>query len=177
MDYDELFTRYYPALHRYSFRLTGDVDEADDVAQEAFVRMIRRSVTGEPSALRSWLFRTALNLVRDRSRVRSNRQRLLKENPDSAVQPDEPEPPDRTMSRGEDVRRVRRVLQSLPERDRVLLVMKEEGFKYGEIAEAVGVAPGSVGTLLARAQERFAKAYREVHGGEQRSESRASDDR
>ncbi|MFP3948671.1 MAG: RNA polymerase sigma factor [Gemmatimonadota bacterium] len=176
MDYDEIFTRYYPVIHRYSFRLTGDVDEADDVAQEAFVRMIRRSVTGKPPDLRSWLFRTALNLVRDRSRVRSNRQRLLQENPDSAVNPEEPEPPDRRTSRAEDIRRVRRVLHSLPERDRVLLVMREEGFKYGEIAEAVGVAPGSVGTLLARAQDRFAKAYRETHG-EQNSESHASDDR
>lgn len=172
MDYDDLFTRFYPALHRYSFRLTGDVDEADDVAQEAFVRLIRRSVTGEAPALRSWLFRTALNLVRDRSRVRANRRRLLEKNPDAAAFPEEPERPDRKAGRAEEVRRVRRVLDSLEERDRVLLVMREEGFSYAEIAEAVGVAPGSVGTLLARAQERFAKAFRE-----EESEDDASHDR
>jgi RNA polymerase sigma-70 factor (ECF subfamily) len=39
-----------------------------------------------------------------------------------------------------------------------MLLMREEGFRYAEIAEAVGVAPGSVGTLLARALRRFSTA-------------------
>jgi RNA polymerase sigma-70 factor (ECF subfamily) len=44
--------------------------------------------------------------------------------------------------------------------------MREEGFRYAEIAEVVGVAPGSVGTLLARALRRFAAVYAEqVEGG------------
>jgi RNA polymerase sigma factor (sigma-70 family) len=53
---------------------------------------------------------------------------------------------------------VRRALDSLDERDRTLLLMREEGFQYRELAEAVGVEPTSVGTLLARARRRFAEA-------------------
>lgn len=159
VDFDDLFDRVYPALHRYCVRLTGDGDTADDVAQEAFVRMVRRDVSGDESGLRSWLFRTALNLVRDRSRVRTNRERLLQENPRHAAVPSDPEPPDRTTERAEAVRKVRRTLDELDERDRALLLMREEGFRYREMAEAVGVATGSIGTLLARAQRRFAEAY------------------
>lgn len=162
VDYDDLFERFYPALHRYCIRLTGDGDVADDMAQEAFVRMIRGEVTGDPEALKTWLFRTALNLVRDRSRIRTNRRRLLEENPDATARPDDPEPPDRTLARSRRIRRARRVLRSLDERDRILLVMREEGFKYREIASSIGVATSSVGTLLARAQKRFARAYREL---------------
>lgn len=162
VDYDDLFERFYPALHRYCIRLTGDGDVADDVAQEAFVRMVRREVSGDPGALETWLYRTALNLVRDRSRVRTNRRRLLRENPDAASRPDEPETPDRRLARSRRIGRVRRVLDSLDERDRILLVMREEGFKYKEIASSIGVAASSVGTLLARAQKRFARAYREL---------------
>ena len=45
------------------------------------------------------------------------------------------------------------------ERDRLLLLMREEGFSYREISETVGVKEGSVGTLLSRAQKRFVTAY------------------
>jgi RNA polymerase sigma-70 factor (ECF subfamily) len=51
------------------------------------------------------------------------------------------------------------VLDRLPERDRQLLLMREEGFKYEEIARVVGVAPASVGTLIARALKRFVAMY------------------
>jgi RNA polymerase sigma-70 factor, ECF subfamily len=47
----------------------------------------------------------------------------------------------------------------LPERDRQLLLMREEGFKYDEIAAVIGVAPASVGTLIARALKKFVSAY------------------
>lgn len=159
VDFDDLFERLYPPLHRYCVRLTGDGDAADDVAQEAFVRLVEHDVSGDADGLRSWLFRTALNLVRDRARVRTNRERLLQENPAHAAVPSDPETPDRATERAEAVRKVRRTLDDLDERDRALLLMREEGFRYREMAEVVGVAPASVGTLLARAQRRFAEAY------------------
>lgn len=155
LDHD-LFDRLYPRVFRYCVRLVGDRDEAEDVAQEAFVRMVEHEVEGPEAAVRVWLFRTALNEVRDRARVRKNRERLLEENP---VTPDPPSTPDREAERAERRRRVRRALNGLDERGKEILLMRQEGFKYREIAEAVGVAASSVGTLLARAQRRFQDAY------------------
>ena len=51
------------------------------------------------------------------------------------------------------------VLDKLSPRDQQLLLMREEGFKYEEIAAVIGVAPASVGTLIARALRRFAELY------------------
>jgi RNA polymerase sigma-70 factor (ECF subfamily) len=68
--------------------------------------------------------------------------------------------PDDDMERSERVAAVRSALERLSERDRQLLLMREEGFKYEEIANVVGVAPASVGTLIARALRRFVEAYR-----------------
>ncbi len=159
MDLDPaLFHRLYPRVLRYCVRLVGDRDEAEDVAQEAFVRMVRHEVEGPEDAVRVWLFRTALNQVRDRSRVRKNRERLLEENPDP-VTPAPPSTPADDAERSERRKRVRRALDELDERGREILLMRQEGFKYREIADAVGVATSSVGTLLARAQQRFADAY------------------
>lgn len=155
MEFDALYDDVFPALFRYLARLTGDPDVAEDVAQEAFVRLLEREVEGPPPALRVWLFKTATHLVRDRWRVSSNRQRLLEMHP---VTPSAGPDPEREMERSETVAEVRRALATLDERDRELLLMREEGFSYREMAGAVGVQASSIGTLLARAQRRFESA-------------------
>lgn len=153
--FETLYQQLYPSLFRYLHRLVGDADAADDIAQEAFVRLLeRRGPEGEGARL--WLFTVATNLVRDRGRAVTRRQRLLQAAP---VAPASLPLPDEDAERAERIARVRAVLEQLPERDRQLLLMREEGFRYGEIAEAVGVAPGSVGTLIARALRKFAEVY------------------
>ena len=66
-----------------------------------------------------------------------------------------PERADRALERDEERERVRKVLSRMPERSREILMLRYSGFSYREIAGEVGVAPGSVGTLLARAERRF----------------------
>lgn len=154
VEFDSLFQQLYPSLFRYLHRLTGDADIADDIAQEAFVRLLKQSL---PEAeVRPWLFTVAMNLVRDHARKVERRNRLLTTAPalvtTSAL-------PDEVVERSEAVASVRSVLDQLPPRDQQLLLMREEGFKYEEIARVVGVAPASVGTLIARALRRFAELY------------------
>lgn len=156
MEIQTLFEEAFPPLHRYCTRLTGDPDVAQDVAQEAFVRLVRDEVDGPPRALRAWLFRVAGNLIRDHYRVTENRRRLLEANP---VEPGGSPDPAREMERQRTIARVREALGTLSERDRTLLLMREEGFSYAEIAEAVEVKTTSIGTLLARAQQRFVDVY------------------
>lgn len=154
MDFDSLFEKLYPSLFRYLHRLTGDADVADDIAQEAFVRLLRQSL---PEAeVRPWLFTVAMNLVRDHARKVERRQRLLTTAP---VLVSTSELPDQAVERSEAVGSVRIVLEQLSPRDQQLLLMREEGFKYEEIAHVIGVAPASVGTLIARALKRFAELY------------------
>lgn len=154
-DFDALYERLYPQLYGYVERLVGDGDAAEDVAQEAFVRLLARpELTGDDARL--WIFTVATNLVRDRGRSTARRRQLL-----SAKPVDQPaaEPADAGLERGEAVERVRSALDRLPERDRIMLLMREEGFRYAEIARAIDVAPSSVGTLIARAVKRFVEVY------------------
>lgn len=156
MDFDALYDEVFPPLYRYCQRLIGDPDAAEDVAQEAFVRLLDRKVEGEPPAVRVWLFTVATHLIRDRWRVGRNRARLLEIHP---VAPGGSPDPEAETARREEVAGVRRALDGLDPRDRELLLMREEGFSYAEIAEAIGVKSTSVGTLLARAQRRFTAAW------------------
>lgn len=155
VDFDDLFERLYPSLYRYLHRLTGDADVAEDIAQEAFVRLLKQTL---PEAeIRPWLFTVAMNLVRDRARKNERRQRLLGGAP---IMVSIEARPDERVEQGETVAAVRAVLQKLSVRDQQLLLMRAEGFKYEEIAGIIGVAPASVGTLIARALKRFDEAYR-----------------
>ena len=155
MDFDATFDAQYPSLVRYCHRLTGDQDAAEDVAQEAMVRLYEHEVEGPEPAVRAWLFKTATHLIRDRYRVDENRKRLLQENP---VTPSAPDGPERSLDREEDRAVARAALARIPDRDREILLMRYEGFSYKEIARAVDVAHTSIGTLLARAEARFVDA-------------------
>ena len=160
MDYDRLFDRLYPALFRYLHRMTGDADVAEDAAQEAFVRLTEQSLPEDEA--RPWLFTVATNLIRDRARKASRHRRLEPHVPT----PNAPMGPEVSAERRERITRVRAALDELSQRDQTMLLMREEGFKYKEIAEAVDVAPGSVGTLLARAARRFEETYTALMAGE-----------
>ncbi|WP_420447537.1 sigma-70 family RNA polymerase sigma factor [Candidatus Palauibacter sp.] len=157
MDFEAAYRNHWAALFRYVDRLVGDADLAADVVQEAFVRLLDQTLPDEE--VRRWLFTVATNLVRDDARMSARRRRLLAERYEQAdLAPDPAELPDRAVLRAERVAAVRAALAEMPERDRQLLLMREEGFRYAEIAEVIKVAPGSVGTLLARALRRFTEA-------------------
>ena len=161
LDFDAFFDSVYPSLFRYCNRLTGDSDQADDVAQEAFFRLLDRGAEGTEASLRSWLFMVATNLVRDRARTRETRRRIL-----SGFPPPENVPgPDRDAARSEDIARVREALNVLSDRDKKMLLLRQEGFSYREIADIVEVSPRSVGTILARALRRFAAEIKSEDAG------------
>jgi RNA polymerase sigma-70 factor, ECF subfamily len=161
VDFDSVFATLYPSLFRYLHRLTGDEDVAEDIAQEAFVRLLGQSLPEEE--VRPWLFTVAMNLVRDRARKRERRQRLLMGKPHLTARP---ALPDEHLERAERIATVRAVLEQIPERDRQLLLMREEGFRYDEIARVVGVAPASVGTLIARALKKFVTEFEAREAGD-----------
>lgn len=158
MDFEAAFHDHNASLFRYAHRLLGDADVASDVVQESFIRLLRHPM---PDAeVRRWLFTVATNLVRDHARMESRRQRLLAERY-SAPRADPG--PEEAASRAERIAAVRSALSRLRPRDQAMLLMREEGFRYAEIAEAIGVAPGSVGTLLARALRRFSAVIEPAH--------------
>ena len=159
MDFDEIYRKHYASLFRYMCRLTGDVDAAEDATQEAFLSLLRRNLP--ESEAKPWLFTVATNHVRDGARRSETRRRL---GPKVEQMSTAPIRPDEVTERREAVESVRTVLERLPERDRKILLLREEGFSYKEIATTIDVAPSSVGTLIARALRRFAAEYRLTNG-------------
>ena len=165
-DADRLFRTYHAPLVRYLTRRLGDRDWAEEVAQETFLRALRQeTIVNE----RAWLFAVATNLVRDEARKDARRRRhlalLAEQERDSAV---EPEPT--TLERAQEAAMARKAVDALAERDRLALLMREEGLDYNEIAEALDLSPGSVGTTLSRARRRLVEAYEALQKGQDERE-------
>ena len=102
----------------------------------------------------AWLCRVALNKGYNSLRGEKRAQQRLERFPS----PQEVDPYAEAL-RAEERAHVREVLSRLPERHRKMLLLRHAGLSLAEIAGVVEVAPGSVGTLLVRAERAFATAY------------------
>jgi RNA polymerase sigma-70 factor (ECF subfamily) len=151
-----LFATYHGPLVRFLTRRVGDRDWAEEIAQETFVRAMKQeTITSE----RSWLFAVATNLVRDEARRDARHRRRLELMREEAKAEAVEEPPPSSMEREEDRAMARAAIEQLAERDREALLMREEGLSYEEIATALELSVGSVGTTLSRARRRLMEAY------------------
>jgi RNA polymerase sigma-70 factor, ECF subfamily len=149
----QLFDRVYPILVRLVYRRVHDVDLAEDIAQEAFVRLLNE----RPDKPQAWLFTVAGNLAKNALRGehrRSLRLSVIATDTEGQVASDA----DRLVLQHETDDQVRTTLESLSERDRTLLLLHHDGLSYKELAEIIGVKPSSIAPLLGRARQRFLKS-------------------
>ena len=155
-DVDRLFREYHQPLVRYLTRRLGDRDWAEEVAQETFLRAVKQeNITSE----RSWLFAVATNLVRDEARKDIRRRKHMELLREQAKAEEAVDPEPLTIERAQEAALARKALDTLTERDREALLMREEGLDYTEIAAALELSIASVGTTLARARRRLVEAY------------------
>jgi RNA polymerase sigma factor (sigma-70 family) len=153
-EFERLYRTFAVVVRRHLVYLTGDRALADDLTQETFGKLyeIERSGGSDVHDARAWLLTVASNLAYNHFRSetrRRTRETACSEGPAQIS----------TVTTVDDVLDVRRVLGQLDPRDRMVLMLRHSGFNYAEIAEAVGMERGSVGTTLARAQRRFRTVY------------------
>jgi RNA polymerase sigma-70 factor, ECF subfamily len=162
--FEPLFTRHWHRVYGVLFRLVGTREEAEDLAQEVFLRLYRNPprLDGDLD-LSPWLYRVATNLGYNALR-RDDRAARRQARAEGFARAEEPAgrdatDPARAALVGEERQAVRRALATLSEREQACLVLRHSGLSYAEVAAAIGVRASSVGTLLARAEERFRRAY------------------
>lgn len=162
--FETLFHRHYDMVYGVLYRLVGTRGEAEDLAQDVFLKLASGPSRHDEN-IGGWLYRVATNMgynaLRSAQRRGKHETRAGNEQAVYSAVSAEREAAQRAR---ED--RVRQTLARLKRRDAALLVLREMGLSYRELAEAVGVAPGSVGTLLARAQHSFHQEYVSLFGDE-----------
>ena len=141
-----LHARWTPALRAYVYRVVGNAADADDIVQEAFLRMLRTNVSGnDEEHWRRYLYRVASNLIVDRWRRHKFEQPVA-----AKREPALPTP------RYEDDAAVAEIFSELKPRERALLWLAYVGGEsHEEIASSLGVGRRGVKVLLFRARRRL----------------------
>ena len=162
--FEVLFHRHYSKVYGLVFRLVGNRDEAEDIVQDVFIKLHRRppsrTKADQEHNVSAWLYRvatnTAYNAIRARKRLWERNQVLVFD------ENDRPAGPEKLAESADDAERVRLALAHLAPQQGQLLLLRQLGLSYAELAEVCEINQNSVGKTLSRAAEAFRKAFEAV---------------
>ena len=150
--FDEIVRQRETCVLRTAFRILGNWADAEDVAQEVFLRLHRHGLVFETdAAFGSWMYRVTVNLCLDRARVRTARPSV-----------EMPDLPSKELSaealaiRDQGKQALMAALETLPPRERAAIVLREiEGLSTAEVAAIMGSAEATVRSQVAKARGRL----------------------
>ena len=161
--FEALFREHWAHVYRLLNRLVGDPSEAEDLALETFVRWYQKyplGLGGNESNPGGWLHRVATNLGLHSIRSWKRREHYELTAGKYALEEIAEDSPAKILANEEERRVARLALAQMNEQQSRLLIMRYAGSSYKEIAEALQLAPSSIGPLLLRAEREFEKQYR-----------------
>jgi RNA polymerase sigma-70 factor (ECF subfamily) len=170
--FDALVIKYKNRVFNICFRFLGEREEANDCAQETFLK-VYRALSGfrEEAAFSTWLYRIAMNTCKNRISSREYRRKRMTVNPGGSENgedrgfeiEDTRNSPVLLFERSEKARIVREAIASLDARHRAVVILRDiEGFSYEEIARIEGLNVGTVKSRIARAREALKEKLKDV---------------
>ena len=166
--FGELVQRYMRRAYFAALGFVGSPEDAMDLSQDAFARAYRARQRINPEMpFYTWFYqilrRLCFNFIRDRKLHRTKLREQKSWIVDDAAFRARERNPRRTIEREQTRLRVRQAIETLPDREREVLVLKEfEGLKYREIAEVIGIPIGTVMSRLYSARRNLASAIEEM---------------
>jgi RNA polymerase sigma-70 factor, ECF subfamily len=161
-DFERIFNENHALVYRVAYRITGTSEDAEDVLQTLFLRLLRREVLPDIDRNpKAYLHRAAVNIsldivkIRARSVTTANMEEHLKEH---ASQPDRL-PAFRIQEWLRDA-----LAELSPKLAEIFVLRHVEGYENAEIAEMLGTSRGTVAVLLFRARARLKKSIRKRLG-------------
>jgi RNA polymerase sigma factor (sigma-70 family) len=160
----QVFHQHYPSVRRKLVALVRDEAAAEDLAQEAFLRLYRNP-PDQPGAIGAWLHRVLTRLAYDYMDKQARERALAqKQEQHLMAQPQAASSGEQEALRRDEQEQMRVWLDGLSERDRQLLLLRYEGYSYEEIASQLQVRQPQVGTMLKRAGERLKRQALQAEG-------------
>jgi RNA polymerase sigma-70 factor (ECF subfamily) len=149
--FHDLYDRYANDVYRFAYWLAGNPHDARDITSETFVRAWTAANDPKTTTVKAYLFTIARNLHRKQWRRQSRLAELQETLPDPSIRPDE------AAAQREEFDRTLTAMQTLPELDRTVLLMRaEEGLPYEDIAVATGLSVAAAKVRVFRARARLA---------------------
>lgn len=177
--FHEMVVRYQSTIYNLCLRMVGGAAEAEDVAQEVFIRcFVSIDTFRGDSALSTWLYRIAINLCKNRLKYLGRRRHGAADRVEDVPEGDllgsvgrglsvgEPAPrPDEALSGNQAEARIQRALADVEPEFREILVLRDiEGLSYADVVQITGLAEGTVKSRLHRARQALKAAFEALGG-------------
>jgi len=164
---ERIFREHHALVFRAAYRITGNPDDAEDVLQTVFLRMMKRAPGAEPVGnMASFLHRAAVNAALDLVRTRQNIRHIPLDEMEPVLSEPAHRGPDRLQHSGEIREWLRGALARLNPRIAEMFMLRFfEGKDNPEIAQLLKTTPGTVAVTLSRTRDRLEKEYRAYMGG------------
>ncbi len=171
--FNRLVLEHQTPVYNVAYRIMGEGDSAADATQEAFISAHKHLNSYHGGSFKAWLFRIVTNACYDELRRRKRRPAaslealtVVSEGPDAeatAALVSKDELPEHRLERRELAQAIQNCLNHLPDDMRVVAVMCDvQGMDYAEIADAAGIALGTVKSRLSRARARLRDCLQSV---------------
>jgi RNA polymerase sigma-70 factor, ECF subfamily len=161
--FDELVSRYMDMIFNLCFRVLGDYDDANDCAQETFIKVYKNLNNFEMrSGFSTWIYRIAVNTCKNhlssgagKARKKNLSLDVNDKNNRGAIEiEDSSGDPVKVFEKREMEAIIRRAIESLPGEQRILIILRDiEGRPYDEISSITAIKIGTVKSRIARARE------------------------
>lgn len=169
--FEELVRLHERQVFGTAWRLLGRVEDAQDAAQEVFLRLYRSIARIDPGRpLAPWLYRVTVNVCRDLGRRRQRRSRTTQDSVEElretqGLEPEDPAAgPEHRAETAQETRKILQALDELPEKERAALVLRDlQGLPTAEVAEILGSSPVTVRTQISRARLKLHDFRRQMH--------------
>lgn len=155
--FEHLVRAHQHRVVQLAMRLLGSLDQAEDVAQEAFLRVYKSASTFQPRAkFSTWLYRVVVNLCHDQRRKWKWRPMRIADDP--------PAPIHRSHIEQDEISaRVHATIDQLPQRQRTVLILHRfENLSYHDIAQSTGFSESAVESLLMRAYANLRQSLKDL---------------
>jgi RNA polymerase sigma factor (sigma-70 family) len=167
--FEELYARYRQRISRFAYRLTRDLDRADDITQDVFISALRRlRGSDRPIVFRPWIYEIARNACIDEHR-RASRAREVSVPPDEQAgwrMAGTAPPPEAAIESKQALEDLRGAFRGLSDRHHKIIVLRElEGLSYRQIGDELGMSKMVVESTLFRARRRLTEEYQDLSSG------------
>ena len=164
---ERIFRENHGMVFLAAYRVTGNADDAEDVLQTVFLRMLKRDPGAEPVGnMASFLHRSAVNAALDLVRSRQNIRNIPLDDLEPVLAEPAHRGPDRAQSSGEIREWLRGALARLNPRIAEMFMLRFfDGKENPEIARLLNTTPGTVAVTLSRTRDRLEKEFRAYQGG------------
>ena len=164
---ETIFREHHGMVFRAAYRVTGNANDAEDVLQTVFMRLLKRDPGAQPVGnMASFLHRAAVNAAVDLMRARQNVRNIPLDELEPVLAEPASRSPERARASGEIREWLRGALARLNPRIAEMFVLRFfEGKENPEIARLLNTTPGTVAVTLSRTRDRLQKEYLAYVGG------------